>query len=178
MEDIICTGQVTDLAPVISEVEWLEDALMILERVPTHWLSEDERENGILFRKFDVNQDFNSWQVGRIFDKEKELIWKWINMDCQIIYSGLALDLPEFQLNNADLERTDPIDYFLWGENVTSKITKGQPPVFLELQIPRLLYYPVQCKKKKARPVLKIVEYRDKATGQIQHYRFQCLEVS
>lgn len=143
---------------------------MILERVPEKWLNEDECENSICFKKY-AKTEFDSWQVGRIFDSDKEFRWSWNGERFQVIYTGCALHLPELSpMNTQNWEPSKPAQYLLWG----TRFESHESPygfTYLELQIPRLLCYPISQKDKK-RAFLKVIEYRDKISGQIVHYRF------
>ncbi len=170
MNDVIYICQTADITALIPKIKW-NSALMILERFQNKWLEKDERENAIRFEKFNSGEDFNTSQTGRIFDSEKELFWLWNDKErFHVIYSGVKTDLPELQADDTkDLESFEQ-KYMLWGRRLETK------PVFLELQIPRLFCYPVSCKKNKTRLALNVIEYRDKNTCQIQHYRFCGLE--
>jgi len=174
MNDIIYTGQVADISPLIGEIGWLPDTLMILERMPVQWMEPEERENGICFEVFDIGKDFNSWHRGRIFDLNKELVWSQSGGDgFQVVYTGADAELPDLKKAVPDWEVSTET-YMLWGRSSGSEAPDAD--VFLELQLPRILRYPVSCGRDKGRPVLKTIEYRDKTTGQIQHYRFHRLE--
>ncbi len=172
MDDIIYTGKVTDLNPIVAKIEWKTgNTLMILECLQTGWVDKDERNNLICFEKFNIEQNFNTFQEGRIFDPEKELVWSQLdNEQFQVIYSGAGAELPELQSAEAEWECSEPVKYMLWGRSLKTE------PVFLELQIPRLLGYPFSCEKDKTRVALKMIEYQDKNTCQTQHYRFLGLE--
>ncbi len=175
MDDVIYTGQITDLNPIVAKIEWKTgNTLMILECLQTGWVDKDERNNLICFEHFNVEQNFNNFQEGRIFDPEKELAWsQFDNGQFQVIYSGAEADLPdlpELQSAEAEWECSEPVKYMLWGRSLKTE------PVFLELQIPRLLAYPFSCEKDKTRIALKMIEYQDKNTCQTQHYRFLRLE--
>ncbi len=171
MDDVIYTGQITDLNPLVSKITWESGALMILECFQNRWLDKEERENVIRFERFDSGQDFNFFQTGRIFDPEKELFWSWLDKKIfHAIYSGKKADLPELHTDEGKWERLEN-KYMLWGRKYKKK------PVFLELQIPRLLRYPFSCREdKRQRLALKVIEYQDKLTCQTQHCRFLGLE--
>jgi len=170
MNDVIYTGQAADMNALVPKIRWNSE-LMILERFQNRWIEKNELETLIRFEEFKSAEDFNAFQTGRIFDSEKELFWTWNDNDrFHVIYSGVKADLPELQADDTkDLESFEQ-KYMLWGRRLETK------PVFLELQIPRLFCYPVSCKKNKTRLALNVIEYRDKNTCQIQHYRFCGLE--
>jgi hypothetical protein len=149
--------------------------------VPTRWLSEEESKNGICFICFDMTIAFNQWQAGRIFDSKKEFLWQMNNDgQFQVIYTGEEMDLPELNLINEDWQDFQT-SYLLWGRSLNSTELKSlriqeDTTIFLELQLPRLLNYPVAVSQdKKHRLRLNIIEYKDKETGCIQHYRFHSL---
>ena len=178
MDDVIYTGQVeaAGLLPLIKSIQW-NDALMMLERIPTEWLGKEESEKGICFESFDDTRDFKAWQSGRIFDAQKELCWFWLkNTLFHVIYAGVKINLPSLQqVQTEHWECSKPVEYLLWGKSLKAKANDEQP-LFFELQIPRLLCYPISCKQEQSRLAIKVLEYRDKITGHIQHYRFVTLE--
>lgn len=164
MDDAIYTGRVSDLIPLINTIGWsTTETLMILELVPTRWLDQAEIDKGICFLQFDTHINFNQWQVGRIFDPHKEFLWQ-TNDDgqFQVIYTGKVIGLSE--LNSIDVDwQSSQTSYMLWGRSLKSEELKilgiqEDSAVFLELQLPRLLYYPVSVKKdKKCRLQLKVL---------------------
>ncbi|GEM_PF-4151379 len=169
MNDVIYTGQTADINALIPKMTW-NSAMMILEQFQNKWLEKGEQEKAIRFEQFNSAEDFNAFQTGRIFDSEKELFWSWNDKDrFHVIYSGDEADLPGLQADDTKDFETSEQKYMLWGKPYKTK------QVFLELQIPRLLCYPFACKKDN-RPALKVIEYRDKNTCQIRHYRFCGLE--
>ncbi len=170
MDDVIYTGKVKDLNSMIAKISW-RNALIISECFQNRWIDNDERKNAIRFEEFDGKQDFNTFRTGRVFDSEKELFWSWQETkEFRVIYSGTEADLPDLQAAETDGWEKSEQKYMLWGRKHKTE------PVFLELQIPRLLRYPFSCKKEKARLSLKLIEYRDDLTCQTQHYRFLGLE--
>ena len=71
--------------------------------------------------------------------------------------------------------------YYLWGERMTAGTLKliDQPDaenLFLELQIPRLLSYPVSNQHDKSRVKLSARHYLNSETGTLEFYRFRHLE--
>lgn len=172
MDDVILSGKITDINQLIPKIQWKEsEALMILERFQNQWLEPVERENIVRFEAFQSSENFNLFQTGRIFDSEKELLWKWNYPDhFHIIYSGVSADLPELQPESTSHLEISEQKYLLWGRKHETQ------PVFLELQIPRLLRYPLECKTDKARLAIKVVEYRDQSTLSCHHYRYAGLE--
>lgn len=173
MKEVVMTGRIKNVTSLIEAIEkhGLKNALMILERVPDQWLSEDECENSLCFKEY-AKLDFNSWQKGRVFDFEKEIRWSWNQDHFLAIYTGPALNLPKLTMvDTKGWEVSKPTKRLLWGKRLASHNSQASGFAYLELQIPRLLYYPIPRKDKK-RAALKIVEYRDKTTGQIVHCRF------
>lgn len=180
MNDCIYEGELVDLLPLIKEIA-PNNALMILECIPTQWLDEKKRQNGLKFEKFDAGINFNTWTIGRIFDDEQELAWARNDAGKFLVsYTGKKdLILPELRrINNDGWKRSETVNYSLWGTSLQLDETMEHQNTntFLELQIPRLLSYPVTCCKPDARVMLNVVIYRDHDTGHIQHYRFQKLE--
>lgn len=180
MNDCIYEGEVTDLLPLLTEIA-PNNAFMMLECIPTRWLDEKERQNGIKIEKFDAGINFNTWAIGRIFDDEQELTWMRNDAGKFLVSYTAQKDLtfPDLRrINTENWELSETVRYSLWGTNwQPDETTKNQNTnIFLELQIPRILSYPVTCNKPDARVMLNVVIYRDHDTGHIQHYRFQKLE--
>ena len=72
-------------------------------------------------------------------------------------------------------------NYYLWGEKMTADALKkiGQPQttsLFLELQIPRLLSYPISNQCGRFRVKLSARHYLNSKTGVLEFYRFRFLE--
>lgn len=171
MKDVVYTGQVLEITSLMGRIGWNKGALMILERVPMGWLNEEECERVIRFEIFDSEEDFDSCQEGRVFDSDKELVWSWGDEEgFRVVCTGADTALSELEKEEADWSHSVK-SYALWGRQ-----SEAEPSVFLELQIPRILCYPVSFKGNRSRPALKVIEYRDKINGEIQHCRFQSLE--
>ena len=181
MTEQIRWGMAADLLPIVRVLDCPPESLMMLERVPSTFLSDDEREKGICLRKYDVSENFEAWEQGRIFHDDFELRWEKQDSAFAVVYIGEPKELP--MLDTRALSDFDPHDdnYYLWGERVTADTLEsiGQPEttdLFLELQIPRLLHYPVSSKNKKFRVKLSTRHYLNSETGALEFYRFRHLE--
>ena len=181
MTEQLCWGTTEELLKIVSELIYPPDALMMLEHVPTAFLSDDERENGICLRKYTPDENLEAWERGRIFHKDFELRWEKHNTSFVIVYIGelKTLTLPHIKLLS-NVESYD-VSYYLWGERMTADTLKSidQPDtenLFLELQIPRLLSYPVSNQQDKPRVKLSARHYLNSETGTLEFYRFRYLE--
>lgn len=172
MDDMVKTGLTDDLSIFIKEIEkdFESETWMILERIPERWLSEEECENSICFTQY-KQSDFNSWHMGRIFHPDMEFRWERNGQNFKVVYTGKPLSLTGLTpVNTEGWEKMDPEPYYLWGKPFAGS-TKTPEPLYLELQIPRLLHYPILCEDKQ-RPTLAVIEYHDKTSGEVVHYRF------
>ncbi|HAG08197.1 MAG TPA: hypothetical protein DCK87_01330 [Desulfotomaculum sp.] len=181
MIEKLCSGVVKDISILIKEINWsLNKCYMILERVPKSWLDKDQK--GIIFQKFNYDFLFSTFEKGRIFDYDRELRWEITESgEFWVVYAGKDIILPELNSIPTEYLETSTSTYLLWGKKVTSEILKqlerNEKNLFIELQIPRILQYPVESEtNKKTRVELKAFEYIDKETGQVIFSRFYDLE--
>ena len=129
-----------------------------------------------------LSEKFNAWEQGRIFHNNFELRWERNRGDIfSFIYIGESKVFPMVETKSlSDFEVQDE-SYYLWGEKMTSVTLKqlNQPKatnLFLELQIPRLLRYPVSNRSGKFRVKLSVRHYLHRETGMLEFYRFCRLE--
>lgn len=183
MAESIYWARSEKVADAIVTLPVTDTTVMLLEELPTTWLSEEERENGLRLEYFDPSIDFNIWGCGRIFDDTFEMRWERMDGAFQIVYCGPEITLPGFErVSEVDLSVciAETRRYFLWGKKVREQDLEiiGRPSdeqLFIELQIPRLLHYPVAVSAQRVR--LQVCEYWDSA-GTLVYYRFQGLEAS
>lgn len=181
MTEHICWGTTENLFPIVQALACPPTSLMMLERVPSTFLSDDEREKGICLRKYDISENFEAWEQGRIFHDDFELRWEKQDSAFAVVYIGGTKELPMTNSRPLSNLETQDESYYLWGEKVTADTLEliGQPEttnLFLELQIPRLLHYPVSRKNKKFRVKLSARHYLNTETGSLEFYRFRHLE--
>ena len=181
MTEQLCWGTTEELLEIVCTLTYPPEALMMLERVPTTFLSDGERENSICLQKYNADENLEAWERGRIFHSDFELRWEKHNAGFVIVYIGepKTLTLPHIK-SLSDFEFND-VSYYLWGEKMTADTLKliDQPDtenLFLELQIPRLLSYPVSNQHEKLRVKLTTRHYLNSETGTLEFYRFRHLE--
>lgn len=182
MTELICWGTTENLLPIVKKLDCPSESLMMLECVPITFLSDDERENGICLREYDASENFEAWEQGRIFHNDFELRWEKHDGGFVVVYIGEPKPLPMPHTKPLSDFDVQPDSYYLWGEKMTADTLKliGQPEtasLFLELQIPRLLCYPVSDNgNEKFRVKLSARHYLNSATGALEFYRFLHLE--
>ena len=89
MGQAIYWAKVEDIAQLIELITWPADnTLMILERVPARWLSQEEIKTGLRFETFKPGEMFNQWERGRIFNPDGELRWEKIDHRFWAVYVG------------------------------------------------------------------------------------------
>ena len=170
-----------NLLPVVQSLNCTSESLMIFERVPRTFLSDDEGQDGICLRKYDPSENFEAWERGRIFHNNFELRWENQGEIFVIVYIGVRKKLPMSHTKFLSEFEVHDESYYLWGERMTADARKllDQPVktnLFLELQIPRLLHYPVSNQDKKSRVKLSVRHYLNLETGTLEFYRFRHLE--
>jgi len=183
MADCFCDAKLPQISPTITSIDWPQGTIMWLERIPLTLLTEPERANGIRLEQFDPTTNFDDWARGRIFSAHGELRWEQQDGMFWTVYCGENLDLPGFtQETLTELEsenlRLDERSYFLWGKRVEAQDlpTLGLPVqtiAFVELQIPRILRYPISNAAKRVK--IKVKEYFA-ADGSLAYARFIGLE--
>lgn len=186
MSEHVGWGATEKLSDVVEKLDCLQESLMMLERTPGVFLPEDARENGIRLRKYDVDENVEDWERGRIFHENFELRWEKQDGTFSIVYiGGPKCSLPS-GINTESLADFDTQDdgYYLWGEKVTADTLEllgrsGDEETansFLEPQIPRLLSYPVSNRNEKFRVKISVRHYLNRDTGALEFYRFRGLE--
>lgn len=183
MTEQIYWGTTGKLHQIIQALECSDESLMLLERVPCFFLSDDERQDGICLRKYNARENFEAWERGRIFNDDFELRWEKQDQVFVVVYIGKPKDLPMLGTDTKSLSgfKTYNDDYYLWGEKLSEDRLKliEQPTaisLFLELQVPRLLHYPVSNQNEKSRVKLSARHYLNSETGALEFYRFRHLE--
>ena len=179
MTEQICWGTTGELLPIVEALDYLTESLMMLERVPSAFLPDAERENGICLRKYDISEKFDNWERGRIFHNNFELRWERQEDAFAVVYIGEPKRLP--RIDNKLLSEFQDESYYLWGEKMTADTLKRinqreTVNLFLELQIPRLLSYPVSNGNEKFRVKLSARHYLNPETSALEFYRFRQLE--
>ena len=181
MAEHICWGTTENLFPIIRALACPPTSLMMLERVPSTFFSDDEREKGICLREYDAGENFEDWEQGRIFHYDFELRWEKQDSAFWVVYIGEQKVLPMLDKKPlSDCEIHDD-SYYLWGEKATADTLElisqlETTNLFLELQIPRLLHYPVSSKNNKSRVKLSVRHYLNSETGVLEFYHFRHLE--
>ena len=181
MTEHICWGTTENLLPIVQALGCPPASLMMLERVPSSFLSDEEREKGICLRQYKASENFEVWEQGRIFHADFELRWEKQDSAFAVVYIGEPKELPMLDTRPfSDYEIHDD-SYYLWGGKMTADTLEsiGQPKtadLFLELQIPRLLHYPVSERNEKFRVKLSARHYLNSETGALEFYRFRHLE--
>lgn len=181
MTEQLCWGTAQTLRPIVSALNCPPESLMMLERVPSSFLSDDEREKGICLRVYDANENFEAWEQGRIFHDDFELRWEKQDSAFSTVYIGAKKMLSMLHVKPLSGFEIQDESYYLWGKKMTADTLKliDQPKtanLFLELQIPRLLRYPVSNRNAKFRVKLSARHYLNLETGALEFYRFRHLE--
>ena len=181
MTEQMCWGSSEKLLPILHALDCPLESLIMLERMPNAFLSDDERKNGICLQVYDGSQNCEAWERGRIFHNNFELKWEKQGSAFVIVYIGEPTELPMLHTKSLSEFETQDETYYLWGEKMLADTLESmnQPAVmnvFLELQIPRLLSYPVSNQDGKNRVKISARHYLNSETGVLEFYRFTHLE--
>lgn len=173
MGDIILKGLTDDIGQLLEERSFPGNAWVLLER-EDDWFQEKGQEK-ISFGTLDKGFNAEEWARGRVFCPAAEARWRYSNGEYQVIFTGNkcpASSLKPAEVNLAGC-RTRITNYLLWGERLRNPgeygIESGNSP-FLEIQIPRLLFYPVSESTDKV--WLHVKEFISKETGLLVHSRW------
>lgn len=164
MSEVVLSGTEA-LADTLAALPVPVNALMFLEHIPSVYLEDAESQKGIMLTHYDAATDFTAWERGRIFCSDWELRWD----QPRVTYTGTPQSLGNLE-QTLDLRpyTKREASYYLWGR-------REQPGRFIELQIPRVLHYPVEAKEK-GRVKLRVAEWVDDA-GELVTSRLVDLEV-
>ena len=78
MSEVVYSGTVSILLPLIQSFPVDDNTFMILEEVPDHWIEVNpyQPDSGLKFVRFDEQESFETWGRGRIFNQAAELRWE------------------------------------------------------------------------------------------------------
>lgn len=167
-------ANVSSVAEVIRALTWLDtSAYMYLEHVPQTWLDASARQNGVQLQHYGAGTCFDDWQRGRIFDAQQELKWEQQGGQFHAVYCGVQPPVG-WTVVSLHAERQQEQRYYLWGTPVKDidRERLGVPPdvpAFVELQIPRILQYPVATPQERVQ--VRICEWYT-ADGQLCYARW------
>ena len=190
MSDAVYSGIVSDLKPVIQEFPANSNTFMILEKLPTCWIEFDRHQpdSGLKFARLNINEDFGLWGRGRIFNHQAELRWEQTTAGFQVVYIGSSNKFTGLGVDSAlSMAETDQkeVAYYLWGQQMSKEQLEdihwdtAAADIFVELQTPCLLRYPVEAGAGVgSRLKLQVVEYYNQPTGQLVIYRMKGVEAA
>lgn len=172
MNDVILHGFVDDIEQLLHEFSFPNESWMLLER-EDDWYQKEGQEK-IVFDSFLLQPDIGDWAKGRVFCRNGEVRWYQSNKGYQVVFTG---EKGNSSLVPADIKLTDckiqETKYLLWGEkldNPTEYGIEADRSIFMEMQIPRLLSYPVSDDAD--RVWLCAREFISKKTGLLVHSRW------
>jgi len=177
MNEQTAWAELPDVADVIRTMSWSDSTYMYLEKVPQAWLDDAARQSGIQLQRYAADTTFDAWQRGRVFDTRQELKWEYCQQRFHVVYCGHQP--PEgWTLAPLHAVRQQVQTYYLWGSRVqdTDRAHLGlapDTPAFVELQIPRILQYPILTQG--ARVQVRVYEFYA-ADGQLCYARWSGLE--
>ena len=187
--EILCTGSVTNLAGLIEACAFPKRALFLAEQLPSRVIDREQRQDLLRFAYLGDVKNAQEYTSGRIFSETFELRWeKESDGDFQVVYFGHEREIPglkkdEKESKNIGIYKTEPRDYYLFGEHLDLKSpqfsTMRVSPAperydyYATARIPRLLLYPIDSGARRVR--LRVLEYVDEATGRVRLFRFQDL---
>lgn len=171
---------ISSVHDAVSRIEWAHPTYMYLERMPHAWHDGRKDAKGICLDFYREGVALDNWQRGRVFDVRQEFKWTWQNDRFHAVYCGPYL--PENSTSMAlDAITLRDRAYFLWGMPVKKGDRKmlglqdSQGFYYAELQIPRVMEYPVKGQGAQGRVQVCIREYYD-AHGQLVYCRWAGLK--
>ncbi len=185
MEEILCSGPVTDIAALIKACAFPDDSYVLVERFPLHVIPGGERQQLLQFGRLSGGIDPANSTSGRVFTQSFELRWQEEGGEYHAVYLGEERQIPLLKKDEETLawleKRRKAKTYYLFGEyldggKLEHMRLKEEPgsSFYAEVRIPRLLSYPISGQARRVR--LSVCEYVERATGAVQLVRFQGLE--
>lgn len=145
MNDVILQGFVDDIGQMLQEFNFPGKSWMLLEK-EDDWFQREGQEK-IVIDAFQQQPDIGEWAKGCVFCRNGEVRWCKANGGYQIVFTGKgcvsSLKPADINLTECEIRETK---YLLWGKKFDNPKEYGiesEGSVFLEMQIPRLLTYPV-----------------------------------
>lgn len=177
MNEIILWGYLSSPEEAVGILPGDEDTYLLLEKEPVGRFLEEEPDKNLIFLKGQGHEiDFFQWEKGRIFNNLYEISWRKEHGCFRVVYTGNPETAPRvLSYTGPDLEKCIPAvrKYLLWGERVYSPAEIGihaPGPVYLEVRIPRLLFYPVEGLGKTVDLLVK--EFYCRETGILKYCRY------
>ncbi|HEU5379540.1 MAG TPA: CRISPR-associated protein Csx19 [Ktedonobacteraceae bacterium] len=185
-EEVLCTGEVPDIAAFIKACAFPPEAFVLVERFPQHMVVDrQERQDLLRFARLSEISEIGLYTSGRVFNSDFELRWEREMHRMRVVYVGQARNFPGRELRELYKKQFREWEgrqksYYLFGERLDKRRLdqmalledqEGQG-YYAEARIPRLLKYPRQAQ----RVQLVAREYYEKTTGRVQLFRFLDLE--
>lgn len=172
MSDVILQGSVDDIGQLLQEFSFPSESWMLLER-EDDWFQREGQEK-IVFDVFQQQPDIGEWAKGCVFCRNGEVRWFQAHGGYQVVFTGeecnSSLEPADINLTDCDIQEPK---YLLWGKKLDNPEEYGiasESSVFLEMQIPRLLTYPVSDDTD--RVWLHVREFISQKTGLLVHSRW------
>jgi hypothetical protein len=194
MAEILYAGAVPleEMPQIVAACNFEQDARFLAENIPTHLVSmPEERHNLLRFTYVKEGIPYSASSSGRIFQEDRELRWERQKDQLRVVYLGppdinaesvfLEHQMKSKEDDLALLRKSDePKLYALFGERIKEDDLRyfgktAELGDFAVVRIPRVLRYPVDLNEKPAARLL-VCEYRNKATGNVDLFRFQAVE--
>ncbi len=187
VEEILRVGNADNIVELITGWTFPEDTCVLLEQQPGQAvLTQKERQNLLIcnFLHQTEKELLTQSTSGRIFQDDFELRWEKLETTYQVVYLGIPREITGLESDQTDLlaklkQRKQSTCYLFGTKLDTSALRdpalQGKNGYFAEARIPRLLYYPV-APLKAMRLKIKVCEYIDQQTQEVQLFRFQGFE--
>jgi hypothetical protein len=144
--EVIAVDHRTNLSATLTALAWSQTCYAYLEHIPTKWMGNRGSREGLQLIQYNPGTPFNQWQRGRIFDATQELKWEWFAGKFHLVYCGP--NPPDGLTERLTVTGAQQRAYFTWGTRVPDDNRKAlgiaqTESAYIELQIPRVLHYPV-----------------------------------
>ena len=178
MAESIVTLSHSNVSDIVAQIGFSGSAFLILETLekadvrPVLGMS-----TYVIVDTLKSGWNLNNYPAGRVFHRRGELKWQREGSRFHLVYIGLQ---PPQKLS---LDALKPLPayrdkyVYLWGQKVEKEQLQHEmgfdqnDTIFVELQIPQYLKYPVVPKRERSRIRIRVREFYTQ-TGQLEYYRF------
>jgi len=150
MNEHVATVRLPTITSTITALPWASRCYMYLEQIPTTWTAPRGAQDGLYLDDYHATTPFENWQRGRVFDQEQELKWDSLDGQFHLVYCGPSVPAGFTKQHIECTAEPTTYAYVAWGTRVepAARVALGiqtQGAAFIELQIPRILVYPVSA---------------------------------
>lgn len=181
MTEMLVTFSGADPADIMTQVTFSKAApFLMLETMETAAAKPIlGRPTYVIVDRFRSQYDLNRYASGRMFDQSGELKWRREGATFRCVYIGCqATSMANSRITSLDEGfHTQETSMYLWGKKIAAHqlrhdmLFEEEETVFVELQIPQYLQYPVEGVADDGRVKVGVKQFYRQAM-QLAYYRF------